>query len=85
MVIYALISIITSVLQLVPSYIITSWVILDYEDQQAADHLVAFFIGSIIAYMIMVMIRALTLKLFMLNASTNMHNQMSAKIIRSKI
>jgi len=61
MVIYAIISIVCSVLQLAPSYILASWTSLDLEGQQEASHLANLYIASILVYMVMVMMRSLAL------------------------
>lgn len=58
---------------------------MDLEEQQAATDLVKWFVGSTIAYMLIVFLRSLVLQTLWLHASTNMHNTMAEKVLRANI
>ena len=84
-VIYAVVSILTSVLQLAPSYILAAWTSQPFDEQQESSYMVHLFIWSIVVYMILVFIRSFVCQIFMLSSSTNMHNTMAEKVLRADI
>ena len=59
--IYATISIACSVLQMLPTYIVTLWTSLPPDEQQKQRHYLWYFLGSALAYMVVVLMRSLSL------------------------
>jgi len=84
-VIYFLIAIATSLIQLVPSFVLAKWTKMDLEEQQEATDYMWIFTGCVIGFMLLVFLRATVCQLFFLHASTNMHNTMAEKVLRANI
>jgi len=84
-VIYALVSILTTILQLAPSYLLVKWASMDLKEQQESTTMMRLFVFSIVAYMVFVLIRSISMQAFVLQATTNMHHAMTESVIRANI
>lgn len=82
---YAAISVITTLLQMAPSYVLVLWSSLTLEEQQKDNTWMLLFVGSIILFMVFGILRSISIQLLMMQATTNMHNTMTEKVIRAKI
>jgi ATP-binding cassette subfamily C (CFTR/MRP) protein 4 len=85
MMFYALIAVSASVMQMAPTYVMSLWSDLPLEKQQSEDKYWKLFMGSTIIYIILVLMRSIVLLIFVLIATTKMHNKMAWKVLRSKI
>ena len=83
--IFLLSSLFIALLQLAPSYLVSKWVTMDYEGQQSADDLVLYFCLSVGGLIVMGLARTVFWSATFLNASSNMHNCMAEKVVRSHI
>jgi hypothetical protein len=57
-IIYIILAVVTSLVQLIPSYVITKWTAMDLEGQQERSDLMWLFVGSTLGYMVFVFIRS---------------------------
>lgn len=83
--IYLVISILCSLLQLAPSYILVVWSSKSLQEQLDDPTWMYAFIICVALFMAFNLLRAITMQLFMIQATTNMHNTMTEKVIRAKI
>ena len=85
MLLYMFISVATSIMQMGPTLILSYWTNQSYEDQQADTIYWKLFLSSTIIFIILALLRSIVFTYLVLNATTNMHNQMAYKVLRSKI
>ena len=85
MALYSIISIICSLIQLGPTYVLSIWTAQTLADQQSETLYWKLFMGTSVAFMIFTFLRSLIFTWLVLDATTNMHNKMALKVLRSKI
>ena len=68
-----------------PTYVLSIWTALPYEEQQSDTIYWKLFMGFSISFMFFTFIRSLVFTYLVLDATTNMHNKMAQKVLRSKI
>lgn len=85
MILYMVISISASVMQMVPTYVLSVWTSLPFDKQQSETIWWKMFLASTVVFIILSLLRSIVFTVLVLNATTNMHSQMAWKVLRSKI
>jgi len=71
-------------MQLANSFLLSEWSKQPLEEQQKSYY-AGMFGGSILAYIVLCILRAAIIFLMVHTSTTNMHNDMSYKVLRAKI
>ena len=82
---YWFMSILCALLQLLPSYILATWTALPFEEQQSETQYIWGFVASTLCYMVLSFARSYMMQAMMLTSTTNIHNNMIEKVMRSPI
>jgi ABC-type multidrug transport system fused ATPase/permease subunit len=85
MIFYGIIALSASIMQMAPTYVMSIWSDLPLIEQQSEDKYWKYFVGSTFIYIVLVLMRSIVLLIFVLIATTKMHNKMAWKVLRSKI
>mmetsp|Transcript_19142 Transcript_19142/g.32631 ORF Transcript_19142/g.32631 Transcript_19142/m.32631 type:complete len:690 (+) Transcript_19142:1244-3313(+) len=83
--IYLFLSSLASGLQLAPSYILSKWTKLPFQEQQEESVYSYLLIGSILGFIVVAFVRGIVFLLMLLESTTKMHDSMAMHVIRSKI
>jgi len=81
---FLLINILAAVAQLAVSITLADWTGKPYSEQQRSIY-PTLFIGSVVIFMILVLFRVIIVFAIFLSSTTNMHNEMTKKVLRASV